>query len=113
MTQPERIRSLNEMSAQQLRELITAIVTREQGCKGVELVTKVVVQAHNSGLNDCSDGRSVLEMLQRMVDQDELVEFEYVLPEIPYRTKSFFLPKDTKGGLAGPGKRDWTDWTGE
>jgi len=101
MTQPERIRSLNEATDRQLRELIAAIVTHQQGCKGVELVTQVVVQAHNAGLDAASDGRSVLEMLQRMVDQGELVEFEYVLPEFPGRAKSFFLPKGATGGLSG------------
>lgn len=101
MTQPERPRSIGGMTDQQLRELISSIVTHEQGCKGVELVTKVIVRAHSSGVG-AFDSQTVTEALGRMVGQGDLVEVEYVLPEAPHRAKSFFLPKGARAAL-GPG----------
>jgi len=83
---------------QQLRGMITDVVTRERGCKGIELVTKVTVAASGT-----VHGSFLLETVERMVKEGELVEVVYVLPESPLRTKSFFLPKGSTAGVVGHG----------
>lgn len=40
--------------------------------------------------------QDILALILEMVDEGELVEVDYVLPNLNYRIKSFLLPKGTE-----------------
>jgi len=77
------------MSLMQLREWIVGYVTRHQGCKAVQLAADAVGEFPSISSHD------ILESIGHLVKNGELVEVEYNLPEMPYRVKSFLLPKGT------------------
>lgn len=67
----------------------------ENGKKGVELVTDVVMKLGEEGLLEAEASLDLPIILQKMVEEGELVEIEYVLPGTD-RIKSFYLPKGTE-----------------
>jgi len=58
-----------------------------QGCKATVLVTELAVD------NPKIDWPSIL---QEAIRDKQVVEVEYILPELNYRIKSFILPKGTE-----------------
>jgi len=86
-----------------LRELIKQVVTDHQGCKATEvpvLIAHVLDNIDNTTQLTRSQLQwtAVPELVQDLVDKGELVEVEYVLPNMDYRIKSFLLPKGTVFG---------------
>ncbi len=73
-----------------LKRVIVDIVTRKQGCKATELVAFIAEE--DSSLIEHFD----VELIEQMVSEKLLVEVEYVLTEMTYRTKSFLLPPGTQ-----------------
>lgn len=82
-----------------LEKLIEDVVTRLAGCKGTELVGEVVAAAPGK-----IEGAQLLAMLESMVLRKKLVEIEYVLPDMPYRAKSFYLPAGATCTISGAGR---------
>jgi len=77
-----------------LKDVILELVNKGQGIKGPELATEVCVKCVEKGINaTIEDYRPLLEQL---VKDCEIVEIEYVLPSMTYRTKSIFFPKGTE-----------------
>ncbi len=70
---------------------MTAIILQaiSNGIKATELA----VQLASHALNDTD---RYMAMVQKLIEQGEIVEIEYVLPDMPYRAKSFYLPKGAK-----------------
>lgn len=77
------------------KELIIKVVESVQGGKGPELVPVLIREFAASGL--ATDNIPIL--LQELVDENKLVEVEYVLPSLDFRLKSIYLPKGTKARL--------------
>lgn len=75
------------MNKQEQKQLIVDTVTSTQGCKATELAAKKDI-----ALN-CED---LPELIAELIQEDQLVEVEYVLPNLNYRVKSFLLPAHTK-----------------
>lgn len=73
-----------------IQERITEIVVVTQGIKGVELGARLATERLDLTIDQ------ILIAVQDLVDTGELVEIEYNLPEMNYRTKSFYLPKGTE-----------------
>jgi hypothetical protein len=67
------------------REVILNLVEFYQGLKATELVAMLASHKHEK----------ILETLQVMIDNEEVLEVEYTLPSMPWRVKSFLLPKGT------------------
>lgn len=64
-----------------IKEKILEAVTHMQGCKALTLIAEV---------------RGALpELITELIDSGDLREIEYILPTMPYRIKSFLLPKGT------------------
>lgn len=90
------------MKEKTLKDLIAKLVSDRQGLKGTELAMLVSAKVHEdpaySHLSVSGDSSvdDYLHCLKEMVDNEDLVEVEYVLPNMKYRTKSFYLPKDTQ-----------------
>jgi hypothetical protein len=74
----------------ELDEFIKMAVNDKGPIKGVDLALEVV--KHNHGMSP-SD---ITQAIERLVRDEEVVELEYVLPEMSYRTKSLYFPKGTK-----------------
>ena len=77
------------MTKEEAKMLIVSVVESCQGCKAMELTSKeklwqVIVEFH---LN---------ELLEELIRDKQLIEVEYILSSMSYRTKSFLLPGGTK-----------------
>lgn len=70
---------------------LTAVILQavDSGIKATELVTQVA--AHT-----LIDTDQYTRLVQKLIDDGEIMEIEYVLPDMPYRAKSFYLPKGAK-----------------
>ena len=75
-----------------LRQAIVEIVETKQGCKATELVD-FIAGTHPELLVVLDD---LTDTIEEMVHEGELVEVEYVLPQIEYRAKSYLLPRGTQ-----------------
>ena len=70
-----------------VKECLVIEVTKTQGCKLTELITRdCVVKLTNRPT----------ELINELIDEGKLVEIEYVLPELEFRVKSYLLPSGTK-----------------
>lgn len=75
-----------------LREAIIQIVTDKQGCKATELAPLIA-----EGYPDLvCELDKVVETIESLVASGELVEVEYILPQMTYRIKSMLFPKGTE-----------------
>ena len=79
------------MNKEEIKGLIVRYVVEKQGCKCIGLATnKDIVLA-------CKDFNfSLLDLIDELIDEEKLIDIEYILPDIDYRVKSFLLPGKTK-----------------
>lgn len=75
-----------------MRDTILEVINNAQGIKNVELSLKVMDRINPVKFNF----QLFLDELQKLVDDKEVIEIEYVLSNMNYRIKSFYLPKGTK-----------------
>jgi hypothetical protein len=75
------------------QDVITYLVNNKPAIKGTELVTEIITTLFENGLND--DTSDPVNILNQMVKDKEIVEVEYVLPNMEYRVKSLYFPKGT------------------
>jgi len=71
------------MTEEEQKNLILNLVISKQGCKATELAVEIA-------------GKADFELISKLVIERRLVEIEYILPYMPYRIKSFLLPKNTQ-----------------
>jgi len=73
------------MSRVLVKQKIMDYLRRTQGVKAVELASspEIVLALENESFG---------EVVEELVADHEIVEIEYVVSNIPYRLKSFFLP---------------------
>jgi hypothetical protein len=81
------------MTRDDVKNRIVEIVTEKQGCKATELCA-----IHELVLADNGDGNGfpIPDLVEELVQEEKLVEIEYVLPSMNYRIKSFLLPAGTQ-----------------
>jgi len=78
-----------ELTHQEVKDFIKQMVNASTGIKAVELAVKIS--------EDLYKYRSaIIGILEELVKENEIVELEYVLPEMEYRVKSIYFPKGTK-----------------
>jgi hypothetical protein len=75
-----------------LRKAIIEMVEEEQGVKATELVPQIAIRHPELiiVLNEMPD------VLEQLVHEGELVEVEYILHTMSYKSKSWYLPKGTE-----------------
>jgi hypothetical protein len=73
-------------------EIITRIVNSSQGIKGVDLSLKVMeeINPHKFSIEEYN------KALDELTKTNQILEIEYILPQMDYRIKSFFLPSGTE-----------------
>jgi hypothetical protein len=76
------------MKREEIKQVITDVVTRMQGCKATELASDESLVP--LPINDFPG------LLEEMIKEGRLVEIEYILPHLSYRIKSFLLPPGTE-----------------
>jgi hypothetical protein len=81
------------MTRDEVKNKIVEIVTLKQGCKAIELGAALVEILTQDG--DCDDF-PIPDLIEELVQEEKLVEVEYVLPAMNYRIKSFLLPAGTE-----------------
>ena len=80
-----------------LKDAIMGVVISHNGCKGTELpVLFAKTYSEDEQIWPLFIAANVLEALTELVAEKYLVEIEYVLPTMTYRTKSFYLPAGTR-----------------
>lgn len=72
-----------------IKSIIKKTVNNNQGIKATELVLEVMHQSSDMNLDAYEDA------LMELIKEGEIVEVEYTLPQMDYRVKSWYLPKDT------------------
>lgn len=75
-----------------LKEAILSTIKSIPGIKGVDLVLNVMGQINPTRFNDQEYFMALDELLKR----EEIVEVEYMLPDMEYRIKSIYFPKGTR-----------------
>lgn len=81
--------TLTQFGIAKVRASVTHIVNIAQGIKGVDLSVRLATE-HPEATGD-----EILSCIFDMISEGELVEVEYELPLMTYRTKSFILPRGT------------------
>lgn len=90
-----------ELNLQEVRSYIIRTVEARQGMKGVELAVELAGEFFNSQMtND-----AILDVIEELVLDGSILEIEYALPSMPYRVKSFYLPKGTDISINRKGKK--------
>ena len=77
------------------------LITEKLGSKGVVLIADLINQATTDEEVENIAKADVPQLLEDLVLENKIAEIEYVLPDMPYRTKSFFLPAGTKIKVRG------------
>jgi len=72
---------------EELKNKVLEIVTENNGCKLMELVVDCI---------NLKDAACLSEAVEELVKEGRLIEIEYCVPNMSYRTKSFLLPANTE-----------------
>ena len=76
------------MVSEQIKYEVECLVSMKQGIKAMELACDPEV------LKILGD-ESFHDVIEELITEKRIVEVEYVVPSIPYRLKSFYLPADS------------------
>lgn len=79
-----------------LKEAIVRTVACNPGVNNVKLAIDVMTTTSSSNF----DKEAYNSILEKMVEGEEIVELDYILPEMLYRIKSLYFPKGTTFILA-------------
>jgi hypothetical protein len=79
------------MTDKEIGDKLVELVSSCQGLKSVELVVRLLSDETFKYVGD----RNIVEILDSLVLEKRLIEICYVLPSMPYRIKSFYLPGDS------------------
>ncbi len=77
--------AMNDNSRIRCKAAIVRKVTELQGCKHINLIL---------AMRDWLD-EDIPDLLEELVKEGQLLEVQYVLPNMDYRFKSFYLPTGT------------------
>jgi hypothetical protein len=80
------------MTKEELKQVILEVVNANTGMRGVELALKVLDRT----MPRYFESPQYQEALDELVAEGSIVELEYTLPEMDYRTKSIYFPKGTQ-----------------
>lgn len=84
------------MTKNDAKNIIVGIISSSQGCKATDLAVELAMMEF--GEND------PLELLNELVKENRIIEIEYVLPQMGFRVKSFYLPVGTEIRVLGTGE---------
>lgn len=79
------------MTRDELKQAIVEEVNQLRSCKTIELVTALV-----ESLSEWCGEHDLLDVIDEMIISGQLVEVQYVLPDMDYRVKSILFPGGTE-----------------
>ena len=87
---------------QSIEDIILGLVS-EGPIKGTELAAKVTAAYYSQdwSLNDNPFQEQYIKILESMVKNGLIIEVEYVLESMDYRTKSMYFPANTRITISG------------
>lgn len=85
------------MNKDEAKDLIVEHIARVQGCKGTDLAAAWAASSHGEH-RFIEDLDSIIEEL---IIEKRIVEVSYVLSNMDYREKSFYLPGNTRVEVHG------------
>ena len=85
----------NNMTLEKYREMVRVAVNESTGIKAVQLATEIAVTMHKAG-EQATKYDIWEDALDLLIETGEIIELEYILPDVDYRLKSIFFPKGTK-----------------
>lgn len=74
-----------------ISDLVLEIVNARGSVKIVDLTLSVINKLHPIDFT----GEEFINILDELVEKGEILELEYVVPNMNYRVKSILFPKDT------------------
>ena len=77
------------MTRSEAKDQLATIIREKQGCKATDLLGSKAV------LEIILADHPLLDLIEELVSEGRLVEIEYCLADLPYRTKNFLLPEGT------------------
>ena len=80
----------------ELEQIITNIVSGEQGLKELALIVKIINEYHFREINPCPSDEDIMMALNKMVKNEDIVAVNYVLPMYANKLKTVYFPKGTK-----------------
>jgi hypothetical protein len=89
------------MNKEQAAKIVLQLVENKQGVKATELAPYLV---ENQDIH-----YPWVDLIYELIQKGELVEVEYVLPQLNYRAKSFLLPKGATVNVIASGKTTFID----
>lgn len=78
-----------------MKDIIIQMVFDNVGIRGPALITRAITLAYDTNRGEEVWGCDLPELLSKMVQDGELVEVEYTLPDSDYRLRSIYFPKGT------------------
>jgi len=79
------------ITKEKLKDKVHDLISSVQGCKATELVTKL-----DRDILEALEVHDLSSVLAELILEHRIIEIEYVLPQLNYRTKSFLLPAGTE-----------------
>jgi ribosome biogenesis SPOUT family RNA methylase Rps3 len=77
-----------------MKEKILKLISENPGIKGVELAIKTITSIAEKGLP--INNLDFVNELEKLVHAGDIIELEYILPQMDYKIKSMFFPKGTE-----------------
>lgn len=91
--------TLYSLAISNVEDIVVMLVTNKPGIKATELVVDVIEYMHKNEMQEWDHPENTIGTINKLVKTGELVEVEYVLPDMDYRAKSLYFPKGTKVSL--------------
>lgn len=89
------------MNREQVKAKLINHISEMQGAKSMELIGTLFNLAQTDGEVAAISRANVPKLLEELVQEKKIVEIEYELASMPYRTKSFYLPGRVKVKIRG------------
>ena len=80
----------------ELEKIIVSIVSSEQGIKELALIVKVINEYHFREINTLPSDEDIMAAFNNLVERNDLVAVNYVLPLHTNKLKTIYFPKGTK-----------------
>ncbi len=86
---------MNSHLKNRLKSVLFEMIDNSSGIKATDVATRFVSRCYEQSL-ECEEMDLWLILLNELVDEEEIVELEYIVPSMEYRIKSMYFPKGTK-----------------
>lgn len=84
-------------TVEDIKTIMAMVVNERNGMKATELAAdRRVIEAALAAEKETGKSVEVPDLMDELVKEGQFVEVQYTVPDMPYRIKSFYLPKGSK-----------------